>query len=89
MNKIKINNLIRKRNFLCDKNDIINNWTKNLLTNYEYLLILNRYSSRSFNDPSQYPVFPWLLNDYKNLDLFYKQEKNFEISVRKFTTNVI
>ena len=79
MNKSKINKLIRKRNFVADENDITKNWKQNLLTNYEYLLILNRYSSRSFNDPSQYPVFPWLLNDYKNLDLFYKQEKNFEI----------
>ena len=79
LNKSKINNLIRKRNFLSDVNYITNIWVRNLLTNYEYLLILNRYSSRSFNDPTQYPVFPWLLNDYKNFDLFYKQGKNYKL----------
>ena len=79
INKNKINNLIRKRNFLSDKNNITQYWVKNLITNYEYLLILNRYSSRSFNDPSQYPVFPWLLNNYKNFDLFCEQEKYYNI----------
>ena len=79
INKSKINNLVRKRNFLSDQNSITKYWVKSLLTNYEYLLILNRYSSRSFNDSSQYPVFPWLLNDYKNLDLFYKQKKYYKI----------
>ena len=73
----KLKNLFRKRNFLSDKNLITKNWVKRLLSNYEYLLILNRYSSRSFNDPTQYPVFPWILKDYKNLEQFLKKEKEY------------
>ena len=73
----KLKNLVRKRNFLTDKNNITKNWEKILLSNYEYLLILNRYSSRSFNDPSQYPVFPWLLNDYINLYSFDQKRKEY------------
>ena len=28
--------------------------------------ILNKYGGRSFNDLSQYPVFPWIISDYKS-----------------------
>ena len=58
-NKLKY--LLRKKNFLSDKTIITKNWTKSLLSNFDYLLYLNRYSSRSYNDPGQYPRFPWLL----------------------------
>ena len=34
---------------------------------YEYLLYLNKYSSRSYNDVSQYYIFPWILKDFSNL----------------------
>ena len=37
-----------------------------MLSNAEYLMILNFASGRSFNDPTQYPVFPWVVADYKN-----------------------
>ena len=37
-----------------------------MLSNAEYLLFLNFAASRSFNDASQYPVFPWVVSDYKN-----------------------
>jgi len=42
-----------------------------MLSNGEYLLILNFLAHRSFNDPTQYPVFPWVVQDYKyeKLDL--------------------
>jgi len=36
------------------------------MTNYEFLMWMNIYGNRSFNDISQYPVFPWILNDYKD-----------------------
>jgi factor associated with neutral sphingomyelinase activation len=40
-----------------------------LLTNYEYLMWLNRCAGRSFNDVSQYPVMPWVLADYTSLSI--------------------
>ena len=78
LNKNKLKNLMRKRNFLTDKNNITKIWTNCLLSNFDYLLILNRYSSRSYNDPTQYPVLPWLLSEYKDLILFNKNEKIFQ-----------
>lgn len=39
-------------------------WQKGLISNLEYLLLLNKFASRSFNDISQYPVFPWILKNY-------------------------
>ena len=39
-------------------------WTKRKLSNFEYLMALNRIAGRTFNDIAQYPVFPWILSDY-------------------------
>jgi len=44
----------------------VNLWQHGQLSNAEYLLLLNFTANRSFNDPSQYPVFPWIVTDYKN-----------------------
>ena len=41
-------------------------WKEWKMTNYEFLMWMNIYGNRSFNDISQYPVFPWILNDYKD-----------------------
>ncbi|KAG2346496.1 beach-domain-containing protein [Suillus weaverae] len=39
-------------------------WQKRELSNFGYLSILNQLSGRTPNDATQYPVFPWVLNDY-------------------------
>jgi len=41
------------------------------MTNFEYLNVINSYAQRSSQDMTQYPVFPWILKDYKSevLDL--------------------
>ncbi len=46
-------------------------WVNREVSNFEYLMHLNTIAGRSFNDLSQYPVFPWVLRDYesKTLDL--------------------
>ena len=41
-------------------------WQTGMFSNAEYLMLLNFASCRSFNDASQYPVFPWVITDYKN-----------------------
>ena len=60
--KSKLKNMVRKRDFLTEKSNIYKYWVAGFISNYDYLLLLNRYSSRSFNDPTQYPIFPWLLS---------------------------
>lgn len=46
-------------------------WQERRLSNYDYLCLVNALGGRSFADPCQYPVFPWILADYEseNLDL--------------------
>lgn len=39
-------------------------WRNGKVSNYDYLMYLNREANRSFNDLSQYPVFPWVIADY-------------------------
>ncbi|XP_001983501.2 neurobeachin-like protein 1 isoform X2 [Drosophila grimshawi] len=46
-------------------------WVNREISNFEYLMYLNTIAGRSYNDLSQYPVFPWILADYTSdvLDL--------------------
>jgi hypothetical protein len=50
---------------------IVPRWVDGKLSNFEYLMHLNTFAGRSFNDWGQYPVFPWVLRDYESetLDL--------------------
>ena len=44
-------------------------WQSRAISNYEYLYCLNMLAGRSFNDISQYPVFPIILTNTPELDL--------------------
>ena len=46
-------------------------WQRGRVSNFEYLMFLNREAGRSFKDLTQYPVFPWIIQDYSSptLDL--------------------
>ncbi|KXN83156.1 hypothetical protein AN958_01769 [Leucoagaricus sp. SymC.cos] len=46
-------------------------WQAREISNFTYLSILNQISGRTPNDATQYPVFPWVLQDYTSefLDL--------------------
>ena len=46
-------------------------WRRGRVSNFEYLMFLNREAGRSFKDLTQYPVFPWIIRDYtsQTLDL--------------------
>ena len=46
--------------------NLIENWQDWNISTFELLLWLNILSNRSFNDISQYPVFPWILIQYKD-----------------------
>ncbi len=41
-------------------------WLKYEISNFEYLMKLNTISGRTYNDLTQYPIFPWVLSDYKS-----------------------
>ncbi|OHS94574.1 hypothetical protein TRFO_39228 [Tritrichomonas foetus] len=44
-------------------------WLNGEMTNFDYLMALNILGSRSFNDLSQYPVFPWVISDHKSEEI--------------------
>ncbi|KNC73531.1 hypothetical protein SARC_13909, partial [Sphaeroforma arctica JP610] len=54
-----------------NRENMIQKWQDGEIDNFTYLLYLNSVADRSFNDLTQYPVFPWVLKDYtsKRLDL--------------------
>ena len=43
-------------------------WQRREVSNFEYLMMLNTLAGRSYNDICQYPVMPWVLNDYRTAD---------------------
>jgi len=54
---------------IIDKANITKKWLNYEMTNFEYLMWLNSLSGRSFNDLTQYPIFPWILADYASSEL--------------------
>ena len=50
-------------------------WRKRLISNFEYLMRLNIIAGRSYNDITQYPVFPWVLADYTSSEINLKDSK--------------
>ena len=58
----RINPNLKKKNY-----HVINKmeeWQNNNISTLEYLMWLNIFSGRSFNDLTQYPVFPWIITNY-------------------------
>lgn len=56
---------------LLKRTQLMERWARWEISNFEYLMELNTLAGRSYNDITQYPVFPWILADYcsKTLDL--------------------
>ncbi|GAB4839467.1 hypothetical protein Ancab_028990 [Ancistrocladus abbreviatus] len=52
-------------------------WRRREMTNFEYLMILNTLAGRSYNDLTQYPVFPWVLADYSSDTLDFNKSSTF------------
>lgn len=44
--------------------EICADWVNRKISNFEYIIELNKLSGRSFNDLTQYPIFPWIIKDY-------------------------
>lgn len=57
---------------------IFDSWSTGEISTQEFLLLVNKYSGRSFNDFAQYPIFPWIVSDYNCTydELRQKTEKN-------------
>eukprot|EP01113_Clastostelium_recurvatum_P032618 TRINITY_DN4216_c0_g1_i3.p1 TRINITY_DN4216_c0_g1~~TRINITY_DN4216_c0_g1_i3.p1 ORF type:complete len:2476 (+),score=625.81 TRINITY_DN4216_c0_g1_i3:3-7430(+) len=51
--------------------EITRRWMDREISNFDYLMYLNTIAGRTYNDLTQYPVFPWIIADYTSptLDL--------------------
>ncbi|CZR63760.1 probable beige protein homolog [Phialocephala subalpina] len=50
-------------------NPAMRRWAKGEISNFHYLMLVNTMAGRTFNDLTQYPVFPWVLADYTSEEL--------------------
>ncbi|KAF2770705.1 beach-domain-containing protein [Teratosphaeria nubilosa] len=52
-------------------------WLKGEMSNFQYLMLINTMAGRTFNDLTQYPVFPWVLADYTSEELDLDNPRTF------------
>lgn len=52
-------------------------WQRGEMSNFQYLMLINTMAGRTFNDLTQYPVFPWVLADYSSEELDLEDPKSF------------
>ena len=55
-----------------DKKDYIKKWKDGRKSTYDHILLLNKFSSRTYNDSNQYPIMPWIFlhdNKIRNFDI--------------------
>ncbi|KAF2014521.1 beach-domain-containing protein [Aaosphaeria arxii CBS 175.79] len=43
-------------------------WVKGEISNFHYLMFVNTLAGRTFNDLTQYPVFPWVIAKYDQIE---------------------
>ncbi|KAK3117998.1 beige protein-like 1 [Teratosphaeriaceae sp. CCFEE 6253] len=52
-------------------------WMRGEMSNFQYLMLINTLAGRTFNDLTQYPVFPWVLADYTSDELDLDNPRTF------------
>lgn len=59
------------------ENPATRKWVRGEISNFHYLMLVNTLAGRTFNDLTQYPVFPWVLADYTSEELDLTNPKSF------------
>ena len=76
----------KKKNKKTKLSKKIESWKNWEINNFELLMWLNIYGNRSYNDISQYPVFPWILSNYE--DPLKKDKENDSKNKKKKNSNL-
>jgi hypothetical protein len=71
--KIKV---IRDVNEYYKEEEFSKKWKLGKISTFDYLLLLNKLSSRTYNDPNQYPIMPWIF-----LKEGIKIKRNFDLPI--------
>ena len=59
----------------------IDEWQNYMISTLEYLMWLNIYSGRSFNDLTQYPVIPWIISNYQSKQLQHNKNNRRDLTL--------
>jgi Beige/BEACH domain/PH domain associated with Beige/BEACH/WD domain, G-beta repeat len=59
------------------KTKIVSQWTSGKISNFDFLMQLNSFAGRSYNDLTQYPVFPWIIADYESDEIDLNDPKTY------------
>src|SRR5690606_25176495 len=62
---------------LFKRSEITKMWQRRQISNFDYLMKLNTFAGRTYNDLCQYPVFPWIIADYTSKTLNFDDPKTF------------
>jgi hypothetical protein len=88
---LQVNTAVRTPADLLKLSDFTQKWQNHEMSNFEYLMKLNTIAGRTYNDLSQYHVFPWILKDYlsetidlNNPDIYRDLSKPVGILNKKF-----
>ncbi|OBA21617.1 beach-domain-containing protein [Metschnikowia bicuspidata var. bicuspidata NRRL YB-4993] len=57
--------------------EITKKWKMGMMSNFYYLLSINTMAGRTFNDLTQYPIFPWVIADYESSELDFSNPETF------------
>ena len=50
-------------------NNYSEKWANGEISNFDYLMLVNKYAGRSLLDLNQYYVSPWVIKDYSSAEL--------------------
>ena len=70
---------------------IIKAWKSWEISNFEFLMWLNIFGNRSYNDLSQYTVFPWILSNSEDplqIEQSVQKSRTSSIAVPELETNL-
>jgi hypothetical protein len=75
--------------------EIIKKWKNWEIDNFKFLMWLNIFGNRSYNDLSQYPIFPWILAKYTdplqetiplvNIKVYHYRDLNLPLGMMTMT----
>lgn len=57
------------------KSNLTQQWQRHEISNFDYLMQLNSIAGRTYNDLTQYFVFPWILKDYEAEEIDINDEE--------------
>ncbi|KAJ3435633.1 beige/beach-related [Anaeramoeba flamelloides] len=72
LQSLKVNIFNKHNNLeLANNNNYLKRWQNRKISNFDYLMILNKLAGRSYNDLAKWPIFPWVIKDFtsKHIDL--------------------